>query len=82
MQETSGTVPRFLLLAFMQANDALAKCMAGQNVEAYKAMSAAEQQGVCRAEADAVRTILRDDKVSFRNLLSERLAFAKAAQQQ
>ena len=29
---------------FIQANDALAKCMAGQNAEQFRAMSASDQQ--------------------------------------
>ena len=64
-------------LTFIQANDALAKCMAGQNADAFKAMSAAEQAGVCKAEGDAVRSLLQSDAVGFRNLLSERIAAMK-----
>ena len=48
-------------LAFIQANDALAKCMAGQKADAFQAMSAAEQGNVCRAEADAVKGMLSSD---------------------
>ena len=65
---------------FMQANDALAKCMAAQKVDQYQAMSAAEQDSVCRAEASAVRDVLSNDSVTFRNLLSERIAAVKAQQ--
>ena len=65
-------------LTFMQANDTLAKCMAAQKADQFKAMSAAEQAGVCRSEADAVRSLLSSDSVSFRNLLNERLAAVKA----
>ena len=61
-------------LSFIQANDALDKCMRAQQVDAFKAMSAADQLSVCRAEADAVRTLLNSDAVGFRNLLSERMA--------
>ena len=44
---------------------------------AIKAMSAADQGSVCRAEGDAVRSLLSSDSVGFRNLLSERMAAMK-----
>ena len=62
---------------FIQANDAFAKCMSGQNVEAFQAMGAAEQDNVCRAEAATVRDLLSSDSVSFRNLIAERIAATK-----
>ena len=68
-------------VAWIQANDALAKCMGAQKVEAFQAMSAADQEGVCRTEANAVRDLLTNDSVSFRNLLDQRIASLKAAQQ-
>ena len=64
-------------VTFIQANDALTKCMAAQNADAFKAMSAADQGSVCRAEGDAVRSLLSSDSVGFRNLLSERMAAMK-----
>ena len=67
--------------SFIAANDALAKCMAKQNVAAYQKMSAQEQGQVCASEAAAVRTMLQNDSVSFRNLLNERIAAVKAQQQ-
>ena len=68
-------------LTFIQANDALAKCMAGQKAASLQALSAAEQENVCRAEASAVRELLANDSVSFRSLLAERMAAVKAQQQ-
>ena len=67
--------------SFIQANDALAKCMAAQNCEQYKTMAAAEQANVCRSEAAAVREMLAGDQVHFRNLISERLAALKSSPQ-
>ena len=67
-------------LTFMQANEALANCMAGVKADQYQAMSAAEQQTVCKSEASSVRDLLQNDSVSFRNLLNERIAAAKAQQ--
>ena len=68
-------------LTFMQANEALAKCMSGVKPEQYQAMSAADQGNVCKSEANTVRDLLQNDSVSFRNLLNERIAAAKAQQQ-
>ena len=68
-------------VAWIQANDALAKCMGAQKVEAFQAMSPADQEGVCRTEANAVRDLLTNDSVSFRNLLDQRIASLKAAKQ-
>ena len=68
-------------VAWIQANDALAKCMSAQKVESYQAMSAAEQDNVCRSEANAVRDLLNNDSVSFRNLLNQRIDALKVAQQ-
>ena len=65
-------------LAYFTANDALKTCMDAQNVEAFKAMNAADQAGVCATEASAVRSMLQSDQVDFRNLLAERLAAVKA----
>ena len=65
-------------LTFIQANDALAKCMAAQNSAAYQAMSAADQAGVCATESSAVRNLLQSDQVDFRNLLAERIAAVKS----
>ena len=64
-------------VTWIQANDALAKCMSAQKVEAFNAMAAGEQDGVCRAEATAVKGLLNSDAVSFRNLLAERIAATK-----
>ena len=62
---------------WITANDALAKCMSGQNVDAFKAMSAADQNLVCKTEADAVKEILTSNKINFRSLLAERQAALK-----
>ena len=64
-------------LTFIQANDALDKCMRSQKLADVQAMSAADQANVCRPEADAVRSLLNSDAVGFRNLLSERMAAMK-----
>ena len=68
-------------LTWIQANDALAKCMSGQNVSVYQKMSPAQQELVCNKEANAVRDLLKNDSVSFRNLLGQRIDALKAAQQ-
>ena len=68
-------------VTFIQANDALAKCMKAQKVESFQAMSAADQDSVCRSEANAVRDLLSSDSVSFRNLLDQRISALDAAQQ-
>lgn len=65
---------------FVKANDALAKCMAAQSAEKYGSLSAAEQDKVCAKEASAVRDILSRDELSFRSLLSQRIAAMKAQQ--
>ena len=67
-------------LSFMQANDALAKCMAAQDAAAYQAMNVADQSKVCATEASAVKSLLESDSVSFRNLLNERIAAVKTQQ--
>ena len=67
-------------LNFMQANEALSKCMAAQDVAAYQAMNAADQGKVCTSEASAVKSVLESDNVSFRNLLAERIAAVNAQQ--
>ena len=66
---------------FWQANDALAKCMAAQKPDQYQAMSESDKAGVCKSEAAAVADLLKNDSVSFRNLLNERLAVVKAQKQ-
>ena len=68
-------------LTFMQANEALAKCMAGVKAAEYQTMSAADQDSVCKSEANSVRDLLQSDSVDFRNLLNERIAAVKSQQQ-
>ena len=68
-------------LAFIQANDALAKCMAAQKADQWQAMSAADQSNVCKAEATTVADMLKNDNISFRNLLAERMEALKAQKQ-
>ena len=67
-------------LTFIQANEALQKCMAAQDVAAYQAMNSADQAKVCASEASAVKSLLEADKVSFRNLLSERISALNSQQ--
>ena len=67
-------------LAFIQANDALAKCMAAQKADKWQGMSAADQAATCQTEAAAVREMLSSDKVDFRNLLAERMEALKSQQ--
>ena len=64
-------------LSWIKANEALTKCMSAQKADEWKAMSAADQGSVCKAETAAVSEMLTSDKVSFRNLLSERMAAMK-----
>ena len=62
---------------FIAANEQLFKCMEAAKLESVQAMSPADQQKVCRAEGEAVAQFLKQDQVSFRNLLDARLAALK-----
>ena len=66
---------------YIVANTALFTCMESVPEETYLAMSAAQQQSVCKPEADVVAKFLRDDTLTFRNLISDRIASLKAPQQ-
>lgn len=59
---------------FIAANHALMNCYAGVSAEQYSAMSAMDQQDVCKSEAAEVRTFLVEGKVDFRSILAERIA--------
>ena len=61
-------------LTWIEANDKFSKCMAGQDAAAYEKMSADQKAQICVSEANAVKSMLDTDKVSFRNLLAERMA--------
>lgn len=65
---------------FISANHALFACYDKVDVEAWKAMSAKEQAGVCATEQAAVRRFLQEDQVHFRSLIKARID-SMAAQQ-
>ena len=59
---------------FIAANHALFQCQESVSVEAWNAMKPAEQDAVCKSEADAVASFLTDDSVKFSKLINDRLA--------
>jgi hypothetical protein len=59
---------------FIAANHALFTCQESVSVEQWNTMKPAEQDSVCKSEAQAVATFLKEDKVNFRALLGDRLA--------
>ena len=66
---------------FIAANETLTKCWEGVDVKKYQEMNAGTQAVQCRAEGEAVADILRQDQVSFRNLLDARISALKAQTQ-
>ena len=58
---------------FIEANNKLVKCFDSYGGDRWKKLSVGEQDGVCRAEKDAVKSFLVNNKVGFANLLKERL---------
>ena len=59
---------------FIAANQALMDCFKAVPAEQFSAMSLADQNTVCAAEANAVRNHLKAGHATFGNILKERLA--------
>ena len=66
---------------FITANQSLMNCYASVSADQYKAMSAADQDGVCKSEATAVRVHIAAGHADFRNILAERMASLDAAKE-
>ena len=63
---------------FIAANEALTKCWESVDTAKFQAMSAADQSKTCCAEQEAVASFLKNDSVSFKNLLAARLTALKS----
>ena len=61
---------------YIEANQSLTKCFEAVSFEQYSAFSAAQKDGLCKAEREAVSSILSSGKVGFANLIKERLEAA------
>jgi hypothetical protein len=59
---------------FIAANHALFACQEAVSVEQWNTMKPAEQDNVCKNEAQAVASFLKDDSVKFSNILNDRIA--------
>lgn len=59
---------------FIAANQSLMDCFASVPAEQFSAMSKADQDNVCRSEANAVRQFIQNGTPNFRNILAERIA--------
>ena len=65
---------------FIASNQTLMTCFASVSADQYKGMSAADQAGVCKSEAAAVKAHIAAGHADFRNILAERMASLDAAQ--
>ncbi len=61
---------------YIEANNALSKCFEAVSVDQYNKLSAAQQEGLCKAEKQAVTSFLTTNQVGFANLVKERLQHA------
>lgn len=66
---------------FIVANQSLIDCFASVPAEQYSSMSQGEQQQVCKSEATTVADMLKQGKVDFKSILSERLAAFEVAKE-
>ncbi len=62
---------------YIEANSALSKCYEAVSFDKYQALSAQQQNDLCKAERDTVLDMLRTNQVSFASLIKERLDVAK-----
>ena len=67
---------------FVAANQALMDCFKAVPADQFSAMSLADQNEVCKSEANAVRNHLNAGHANFANILSERIAALDAASKQ
>lgn len=58
---------------FIAANHKLMECFAGVPAEQFSAMSLADQQNVCKNEANEVRQFIQAGHIDFKNILAERI---------
>ena len=65
---------------FISANHALFACFEAVPNDKFQALSASEQDAVCKSEKEAVAEILKSDQVHFRELIKARLASFDQAQ--
>ena len=65
---------------YIEANNNLAKCYGATSADQWKQLSAAQQEGLCKTERDAVANFLSSNQVSFANIIKERLQAAGAHQ--
>ena len=66
---------------FIQAKEAIFKCMESMTTEQYQSLGASAQETVCRSEGEKVASFLQNDSVHFKALLDESIAAMKAQQQ-
>jgi hypothetical protein len=59
---------------FIAANHALFTCQQSVTTEQWNEMDSEAQSQVCKSESEAVATFLKNDSVSFKHLINERLA--------
>jgi len=59
---------------FIAANHALFACQQAITVEQWNELDSKAQSEVCKSEAQAVAAFLKNDSVSFKNLIHEKLA--------
>lgn len=58
---------------WIAANQALIDCQAKFTKDQIDAMSPADQHNICKTEATAVEGFLKNDSVTMRNLIADRL---------
>lgn len=58
---------------FITANQSLIDCMAKFNKDQIDGMPNEQRAQICHTEASAVSTFLKNDAVSFRHLIEERI---------
>lgn len=58
---------------WIAANQALLDCQAKFTKDQIDAMSSADQAGICKNEASAVEAFLRNDSITIKNLIAERV---------
>ena len=65
---------------YIEANNNLAKCYGATSADQWKQLSASQQEGLCKAERDAVTSFLNSNQVNFANIIKERLQATGAHQ--
>ena len=65
---------------WISANHALFACYEKVPADQFNALSKADQDNLCKKEQDAVSGFLKNDSVSFRNIINDRLAAISSEQ--